>query len=157
MECNKVCCEMLKIDDFIHTLPIIPHDYNLINFNPQESSTGRIEFSINYKERFNKLSNHFGGIFDAACIGQYLGGIDTFHNKGCTDGFLNTHSGFRVCESQLEWRKIDNKYILFIKCKNDFVPVYNLHIHNKSLERFLSNKETMNGSSNIEKIKNIKY
>ena len=110
-----------KQTNMIKTLPIFPN----VNTN-----TNEINFvSENY--------NSFNYIFDAAAIGQYLGGVDPRNDCNNTVGFVN-----ETCVVKYNMFNIffdyDNKmkkpYIIIdnVKCR-----IFNLHIHSKNLKKFM--------------------
>ena len=131
-----------KNNNCIKTLPTVGKDYPY-ELQPDEG------IRIQDKERFSKFVEDFEGIFDAAAIGQYMFGIDPIHNRNNTDGFINPHCCFKISKTQLKWEKVSliskrDLYRLSIKYsnKNNWYPVYNLHVHNKSLYRGMSDKIT---------------
>lgn len=93
-------------------------------------------------------SNENPTIFDGACIGQYLGGVDPRNsgNKN-TVGFINETSAlipsnYYYCK-KLVVRDDGYKYKLFtcsdkININNNFSIIANLHIHSKQLFKFSS-------------------
>ena len=73
----------------------------------------------------------FNCLFDVACVGQYVGGVDQHnkHNKDInTEGFINEKSVIKCNKMKFEFR--NNKPYL-----ND-IPMVNLHIHSKDLKRW---------------------
>ena len=82
-------------------------------------------------EQLSVCNSSFPFVFDAAAIGQYLGGVDPRNIIGDTQGFIN------------ETCVIHYKDLVFFKekpfllLKNTIIPIFNLHIHSKHLERFL--------------------
>jgi hypothetical protein len=139
-------------NECVKTLPTVGKDYQYL-LQPDEGE------KIQNKERFSKYVESFKGIFDAAAIGQYMFGIDPIHNRNNTDGFVNPHCCFKINKTVLRWEKVSliskrDLYRLSIKYKEDWYPVYNLHVHNKSLYRGMSDdvKEiTNNKLSNLIK------
>ncbi len=79
-------------------------------------------------------------LFDAACYGQYLGGIDP-RNGPSTPGFVNQDSFFSVNDPALSymWRKDEDgrRYPVIITGDKE-LRIANLHIHSKNLDPFLS-------------------
>ena len=75
-------------------------------------------------------ANKFPCIFDAAALGQFIGGIDPIHRPGNTSGFINKEADYQVNKMVIDWR--------------DGVPyadghrVCNLHIHSKQLNRWMT-------------------
>ncbi|MFH1985906.1 MAG: hypothetical protein ABIL58_29070 [Pseudomonadota bacterium] len=87
--------------------------------------------------------NHFaafGGVFDAAAIGQYLGGVDPRNSGGKdTSGFVNETSVFDPSRCRYGWETDDRSRRYPVA--EDAVRrwrVNTLHIHSKALERFTS-------------------
>ena len=77
-------------------------------------------------------------IFDAAAMGQYLGGIDPRNNPNNTVGFINETSVIKYDKCQFIWHTpTDNIKKPFLKVDNTFVPIFNLHIHSKKLGLFV--------------------
>ena len=80
-------------------------------------------------------------LFDAAAIGQYLGGVDPRNTtKEDTRGFINETSLFKPNEYVFEKNEIDTKS--YWNCKKDesVSDIVNLHIHSKKLHDFSSSK-----------------
>lgn len=89
-----------------------------------------------------KNYNHFHMIFDAAAIGQYLGGVDPRNCPGDTTGFVNETCIIKYDQYQFIWNAFDDIKCPFIVIKdssgNDCAyPIFNLHIHSKALEKFI--------------------
>jgi hypothetical protein len=134
----EVMMEFNRHTNYIKTLPVIMPEYSE-QLRPQEGNP------IHNPSRFSELILSFnqpdGCIFDAAAIGQYMFGIDTIHNINNTDGFINPHCCFRIDKCKLKWEKYNGLYRLNISQNGDYwYPIYNLHVHNKSLDRGLSNQ-----------------
>ena len=83
----------------------------------------------------------FNAIFDAAAIGQYLGGC---HNGIITPGFINKRCLVKYNKYNFYWINKNNKYIPHIKIGEELIPIINLHIHRKNLNNFMGNKPTEN-------------
>jgi hypothetical protein len=80
----------------------------------------------------------FGLIFDAAAVGQFLGGIDPIlDNKG--PGFVGELSVFLTHLCTYEWKKDENgRWVPYISYGGVTYPLANLHIHCKNLSAFYS-------------------
>ena len=80
----------------------------------------------------------FKMIFDAAAIGQYLGGVDPRNTPGDTRGFINETCVIKYTDFVYKWiTGNDGVRRPFIILKNgDSIPIFNLHIHCKCLEVF---------------------
>ena len=77
-------------------------------------------------------------IFDAAAIGQLVGGVDPRNASGDTRGFVNETCVIKYKdEGNIYWKMIDGFIKPFIKIKGGTeVPIFNLHIHCKDLASF---------------------
>jgi hypothetical protein len=83
-------------------------------------------------------------IFDAAAIGQYLGGIDTIHKNGGVPGFVNETCIIDYSKYTFHWIKDNNLFIPMVKIDNQYYKIAGLHIHSKRLNNFQADspKET---------------
>ena len=78
--------------------------------------------------------DNFEYIFDAAAIGQYLGGVDPRNITGDTQGFINETCIIKYNNDTFIWE--NNKPFIII---NDIkYPIFNLHIHCKNLNSFIN-------------------
>jgi len=76
----------------------------------------------------------FEYIFDAASIGQYLGGVDPQNISGDSTGFINETCIIKYNNDTFIWE--NNKPFIII---NDIkYPIFNLHIHCKNLNNFIN-------------------
>lgn len=107
---------------FIRNLPIFP----TLKINPE------FEFVTQNYELFE------GFIFDAAAIGQYLGGVDPRNIQGDTRGFVNETCIIKYNSFQFVW-KDDNEIRKPFMVVNNIIeiPIFNLHIHCKKLTDFM--------------------
>lgn len=103
-------------EDIIERLPIFNDENNILSKN----------------------FNQYNMIFDAAAIGQYLGGVDEKNINGDTRGFINETCLIKYNNYKFYWFKSDNLYYPFIEINNKLIKVFNLHIHCKKLKNFLS-------------------
>lgn len=116
-------------------LPILPQSYAMSYelVNPQGQ---RAKDSTPYW----RYAKEFGGIFDAAAIGQYLGGIDPIHGKD-TVGFVNECSVFNPSRVEITWqRDTQGRLVPYLRCGNESCRINNLHIHSKNLAAFSSQR-----------------
>ena len=82
--------------------------------------------------------NNYNAIFDAAAIGQYLGGVDPRNQGGDTAGFVNETCIFNYSANKFIWKINDNNInVPFIIIETIEYPIINLHIHSKNLKRFM--------------------
>ena len=115
--------EIRKKTDLINTFPIfVNHDM----FPDDEEKA----FVTNGWERFG------GYIFDAAAMGQYVGGVDPRNIYGDTRGFVNETCVIKYNdEGEIFWQMVAGLSKPFIKTRESAVeiPIFNLHIHSKAL------------------------
>ncbi|PZO36305.1 MAG: hypothetical protein DCF19_21845 [Pseudanabaena frigida] len=114
-------------ESIIEPLPIFPIVNNLV-----------------FKLNKNYNHNNINCIFDAAAIGQYLGGVDPRNQGGDTRGFVNETCDVKYNQFPFYWIKENNLYKPFISVDSKLIPIINLHIHSKELHKFLSDKPLEN-------------
>lgn len=85
-----------------------------------------------------KNFDRFGYVFDAAAIGQYLGGVDPRNASHDTIGFVNETCIVKYDAYKFVWNLVDNIARPIIIVNNESYPIFNLHIHCKNLEKFTS-------------------
>jgi hypothetical protein len=119
------------------------YDFNksdMDNFASIKKQTNLIEnFPIcmtnNISEEFKFVTQNFDKfqfIFDAAAIGQYIGGVDPRNDPNDTRGFINETCIIKYNEYCIEWKFIENIRKPFL----DGCPIFNLHIHCKNLKLY---------------------
>tara|TARA_B110000285_G_scaffold93024_1_gene106455 strand:- start:1335 stop:2162 length:828 start_codon:yes stop_codon:yes gene_type:complete len=84
-----------------------------------------------------KNFKYYDSIFDAAAIGQYLGGIDPRNKSGDTRGFINETCVIDYSKYTFIWKNENDKKIPYIVVNNNEYPIVNLHIHCKDLKIFI--------------------
>lgn len=97
------------------------------------SNVGEREFVSRGWSRFGKY------IFDAAAIGQYIGGVDPQNCATDSRGFINETCVIKYNEEGTIIWKIENgimKPFLRMKCEKE-IPIFNLHIHSKQLALYV--------------------
>jgi hypothetical protein len=80
----------------------------------------------------------FGGVFDAAALGQYLGGIDTRGDDRDTRGFVNETAVYDPRNFNLHWKTESGMRKPYGTVGGQEFPIFNLHIHSKRLADFSS-------------------
>lgn len=97
------------------------------------SDVGLLPIITNYcepiPEKYHEHADAFGFLFDGACVGQYIGGVDPRNTPGDTRGFINEKTIFTCDKARVEWK--EGKPWL------NSLPLVNLHIHSKDLERWV--------------------
>ncbi|CAM8656385.1 hypothetical protein MCEMSEM47_01887 [Burkholderiales bacterium] len=121
----------------LSALPVLPPSYkgrteNLLGESCQDPSF------------LWKDSERLGMIFDAAALGQYLGGTDPRNNPLDDRGFINEKSLYDV--SSIDISLESGVYILCRNCEKYF-PVANLHVHSKQLRQFRTAPNTQMAQS----------
>ena len=150
---DKLCvpfdCEWRVIPSVIYIPSPNNLKYILDNYDSDKNDMDNLaKHSENIIERLpifndinNVLSKNFNSyniIFDAAAIGQYLGGVDERNIGGDTRGFVNETCLIKYNNYSFYWKKINNLYYPFININNELIQIFNLHIHSKKLNLFLS-------------------
>lgn len=118
-------------DDVIAPLPIFP----IIEGDGTEGDGGVCD-------KFNKHYRDFNVLFDAAAIGQYLGGVDKRNTVvKDTRGFVNETCVVKYDKYEFRWIRDDTThlYVPYVKIQNTLYKIINLHIHSKELCHFFSN------------------
>jgi hypothetical protein len=123
-------------DEVIQTLPVLLPEYD----KPLKNLVGYTSLRRTlYTNHFDK----FQGIFDAAAIGQYLGGISPRNTPQphTTVGFINETCVFQCNFLDFTWETNENNLTsLFARYKGaeSRHPVFTLHVHSKNLDQFRS-------------------
>jgi len=114
----------------IFNLPLFPDFYDLDLISPMGHRTNN---PSHYYHNFDK----FNSIFDAACLGQYLGGVDPRNIGGDTTGFINESCLINPSSFDFDFRidEFGRKYPVVI-FKGKEVKINNLHMHCKNLKKF---------------------
>ncbi len=147
---SRVILSIIYIPTFKHLEQILDnYDYNLNdmqvfgNLDKTLVETFPIidDSSINEINIYNKNFKLFNEvIFDAAAIGQYLGGIDKFNDPNDTRGFVNETCVIKYNNYCFCWDKNEKGlWCPFIIINNRKIKIMNLHLHCKMLNLFLSN------------------
>tara|TARA_B110001450_G_scaffold191639_1_gene179860 strand:- start:10683 stop:11516 length:834 start_codon:yes stop_codon:yes gene_type:complete len=84
-----------------------------------------------------KNYDKYNVIFDAAAIGQYLGGIDPRIKSSNTIGFVNETCIVDYSNFKFVFEKEKGKHKPFIIVNNKKIQIINLHIHSKHLNKFI--------------------
>jgi len=142
---KRVIPGIIFIPDYERFLPII-QNYNfsindmenLSQFNENIILPLPIFTDFKISNKFTKLYNNFNCIFDAAAIGQYLGGVDKRNINGDTRGFVNETCVIKYNNYTFHWIKKDNLFKPHILVDSQYIPIVNLHIHSKDLHNFLA-------------------
>jgi hypothetical protein len=112
-------------------LPILPNFYD-------KKLISQIGHTTNNPGQYFNNFELFNSIFDAACIGQYLGGVDPRNNPNDSIGFINESSLFNPSVFNYSFKE-DSKgrKIPILSFNNKEIKINNLHIHSKNLKNFI--------------------
>ncbi|HSW73302.1 MAG TPA: hypothetical protein VLG44_07865 [Chlamydiales bacterium] len=118
---------------YIDFLPIVMPEYS-----KDHKLVNRLGKKAKNPKLYSRYFTEFNSIFDAAALGQYLGGIDP-QNDSLGPGFVNEACVFDASRFQYLW-EVDEKgrKIPFLLFKDKKYRVNNLHIHSKNLAEFVS-------------------
>lgn len=109
-----------NLSEYIDTLPIFLEEYK-----------------NNVTQMVTKNYKYYDAIFDAAAIGQYLGGIDPKNKSGDTIGFVNEACIIDYSRYTFIWKNDNGNKIPYIIVNCDEYPIVNLHIHCKDLKKYM--------------------
>ncbi len=109
-----------NLSDYIDTLPIFLEEYK-----------------CDVTKTITKNYKYYNAIFDAASIGQYLGGVDPRNIPGDTRGFVNETCIIDYSKYTFIWKNDNGKKIPYIIVNCNEYPIVNLHIHCKDLKRYM--------------------
>ena len=76
-------------------------------------------------------------LFDAAAMGQYLGGVDPRNDQSVTVGFVNETCVVKYNNYTFYWIVINEIKKPFIQIDGNMIPIFNLHVHCKNLNKFV--------------------
>ena len=121
------------------TLPVVGENMSCI---------WRIEGSK--MKEFSYRANELNGVFDAAALGQLIGGKDKRQYKDIMNGnfsnlpvgiepFINPDAVYEYQLDTIKWIKNDRNLMIPVIQGQSNYYIYNLHIHSKELYRFKSN------------------
>jgi len=114
--------EIRKKTSLINTFPI---------FVPRDGDNDERKFVTNNWRAFGDF------IFDAAAIGQFVGGVDPRNIYGDTRGFVNETCVIKYNdEGEIFWRQ-NKPWIRLRRDERREIPIFNLHIHSKALVLYL--------------------
>lgn len=120
----------------VRTFPVLPTSV-------QKKTPIRISRIGKQETNTEYLSTDFESLhvlWDSACIGQWVGGIDSRNTNGLiVRNFENESSMYSMKEMNFQWKKSEDTY-LWIPTLDGF-PVCTIHMHSKALKSFLSDRK----------------
>jgi len=112
--------------------------YNLARFD--ETVIEPLPIIPTFGCEYAKLwKNFLNCIYDAAAMGQYLGGIDKRNKEGDTRGFVNETCLVKYDNYKFYWKKENQLFVPYLYINGEYIRIVNLHIHSKDLYRFMAN------------------
>ena len=117
----------------IDSLPITTLDYT----RDHKLSTPKGK-GTKFPQRYTNHVEEFNSIFDAAAIGQYIGGIDPIH-RNSKPGFINESCVFNPSKYTFIWKPdAKGRWIPYAVYKGTEYKLNNMHVHCKILRAFSS-------------------
>lgn len=122
----------------IDHLPIIPTSY--AEDHVLKNRQGK---SVKNPEKFHNHIDQFQSLFDAAAIGQYLGGGDIYYHPQLKPGFINESCIFNPSFFTFEWKDdCQGRSVPYAIYNHQPYRINNIHVHSKQLHLFASIKDT---------------
>jgi len=119
--------------DRIGRLPLVTPDY-------AEPLRSAVDPSVLPLEEYSALAEEFGGVFDGAALGQYLGGIDPRNTPDPdTRGFINETAVFDPSRYTYRWEAdARGRRVPCMSLSERKWRIMNLHVHAKTMLPFVS-------------------
>ncbi|MBR3307238.1 MAG: hypothetical protein IKI75_08305 [Lachnospiraceae bacterium] len=127
------------------TLPVVFEEYSskyglkLLNGDGPKKTEKESDYS--------NFSKELEGIFDCACLGQYLDGCDFIYHPDKRAGYINEEAYIDARNLPISWVKEDNLYVPYVEYCQKKYRVFNLHIHSKRLGLFRSDCEEIGNNT----------
>ena len=133
-----VCKELLNLavigeDKLEEMLQSMPHEMRLLGHLQNNVLEKDVITSLPVSpiDPGNNLFDIFQGVFDPSSYGQFFGLDNTIHPDGA-NRFIDRHINKELVP-------VFDRYEPYVVWKNNKeIPIFNLHIHNKHLERYAS-------------------
>lgn len=126
-------CNTLFKNPVIKNLPIISD-----NFTKYHNLRSTIGLTTTKSENYWHCFQQFQSIFDAAAIGQYLGGTN-LRNEATKPGFINESSLMNPSDFLYKWEEdAEGRKCPYAFDGYSWIKINNLHIHSKQLHLFKS-------------------
>ena len=120
----------------IDSLPVIPPQYA-----QDHALATRIQRAKAPAQYFNHFEA-FDSIFDAAAIGQFLGGMNPQYHADAGPGFVSPIAMYNVSYFSFSWEKDSaGRLIPYSTYRGEKKRINNLHVHCKDLKSFYSLRE----------------
>jgi hypothetical protein len=86
--------------------------------------------------RFGSNQRHMDGIFDAAAIGQYVGGVHWLNDPTDSVLFQNESSSLKLKDFDINWDIIDYNRVPSLNYYESKVNILGIHVHSKNISEF---------------------
>ena len=134
--------EIRKKTDLIDQFPIFMEDIQSSENKESNKASAALGSASTALERafVSHGWSRFGGyIFDAAAIGQFIGGVDPHNCPNNTRGFINETCVIKYnVEGTILWKNCDGFLKPFLQTREAReIPIFNLHIHSKALTLYV--------------------
>ncbi len=116
----------------IGLLPIAPVDFLKLLNGGNNFLNRKCEYETDYND-----------IYDAAAIGQYLGGVDPRNISGDTRGFINETCIVKYNLLKFKWFKYGGLYKPWMIYNSRLFTINNLHIHCKNLKKYMASYDSI--------------
>ncbi len=118
------------------SLPVIYEEY--LEDNILENKKGE-KAPDEHVSDYYLHAGEYGGFFDAAPLGQFIGGTDK-KPAGVTDnrGFINQAAFIDPSRLDIKWEKRDQGFVPTVHYKEKTYRIFNLHVHCKDLRKYRS-------------------
>ena len=116
------------------------------NFSLIKTKTGLIKNFPIFSEHYAKTNEEkfvsenfdlFEYIFDAAAIGQFVGGVDPRNIADNSIGFINETCIIKYNKYNILFEEENNVKKPYLLINDIKIPIFNLHIHSKKLRNFI--------------------
>ena len=104
----------------------------------QEGIIDTLPIGVSNIELLSRNITYYNAFFDAAAIGQFLGGVDPRNVSGNTVGYVNDVCLIDYSKYNIRWY-VDgtrNRFAPFIHIDGCLYKIMNLHVHCKNLKQF---------------------
>jgi hypothetical protein len=118
-----------EYEDRVNVLPHVP---------PEENNTTVSKISENFEFVEQMMGKNW--IFDSMSIGMWISGIDRIHSGGMIKRCKSPWITLDITNCKYEWKTSENgkKYLVMITKSGKECIIFNLHIHSKDLQPYMS-------------------
>lgn len=121
----------------LHYLPVVSKGYTQKEEMTFENFMGK-RIPVKEKDVYCENVEKFGCVFDGCAYGQYVGGVDPRGNGKPIVGYINQQACHNAEKCSIIWEKVNGLRVPFYVYGEEKLPIANLHIHSKELEKYRS-------------------